>query len=113
MIRAILSGAVFAIVLSLPVALLTVVVFRFPIPFGGYESGVVAIPRTILAVGFYGMLGGFPLLGLLGAGAGLWAWRRHAPDARGVLRLTLMLASFVALAGVLTLAVLDKIIGPW
>jgi hypothetical protein len=111
--RAILSGAAFAILMSLPIALLTVVVFRFPIPFGEYESGIAAVPRTILAVAFYGMLGGFPLLGFLGAGAGLWAWRRHAPDGRGVLRLTLILASVAALAGVLTLAVLDMIIGPW
>lgn len=85
--RALCSAAV-CILSSYAVAALSAVAFRFPIPFGGYASGLDAARLTPLAVTFYGLLGGFVLQGALGVGA-------------TAVRLSSSTARLVRLAGVL------------
>jgi hypothetical protein len=99
--------------LAFPFAALCALVFRFPIPFGGYERGPGAMPHALLAVVFYGALGGFPALLALGALAGWAAHRLGRPDPARVRRLGLAFSALAALGPVLLLAVLDKVIGPW
>ena len=106
-------GALFAIVLSLPLAALCALVYRFPVPFSAYESGVAAMPRAFGAAIFYGLLGGFVVLAIAGYLSGRLAMRLGAGDAQKAARLTLLFSGMVAFAGVFTLAILDKLIGPW
>jgi hypothetical protein len=87
--------------------------FRFPVSFAGYESGWSAVPHVLGAVLFYGVLGGFFLLALLGAIGGAVANLIGAPDHRRVCRWTVLLAIAVSGCAVLLLATLDFIIGPW
>jgi hypothetical protein len=112
LIRAALTGALAAIVLAFPLAALTALVFRFPIPFGSYESGPAAVPLALMAVVFYGTLGGFLLLGVLGAGAGIVV-HRTATNGQPLVTRILRYSLLLALAAVLTLAILDKLIGAW
>jgi hypothetical protein len=99
--------------LAFPLAALCALVYRFPIPFSEYESGLAAMPRALLAVLFYGVLGGIPLLLALGAAGGAIAHRVAGPEPRAVRNLTLAIAGVIALAAVILMAVLDKIIGSW
>jgi hypothetical protein len=94
-------------------AALCALVFRFPIPFAGYESGLTAVPRALLAAVFYGVLGGFVVLAIGGYAAGAVAVLKAGNDITKSFRLTLAYSVLVSFAGVLLLAVLDKIIGPW
>jgi hypothetical protein len=94
-------------------AALCTAAFRFPIPFGGYVSGVGAIPLSAIAVTFYGTLGGFVLQALLGAGAGVWASRQGALRGVNTSRLCLWAATGASVPGVLLLVTLDWFIGPW
>lgn len=110
---AVIRGGIAAIVLAFPLAAICAFVYRFPIPFSGYESGLSAVPRALLAVLFYGVLGGFIALFTGGAFAGWAAYVIARPDDRRARRLTLAFAALVALLGVGTLAILDKLIGPW
>lgn len=99
--------------LAFPFAALCALVYRFPIPLGGYEGGPDAAPIALMAVIFYGLLGGFPALFVSGALGGALAYRVGRPDPTRIRWFTIVLAAMVALASVVTLAVLDKIIGPW
>ena len=45
-------------------------VYKFPILFSGMESGPSAMLGSVSAVAFYGIMGGFVILGVLGAAAG-------------------------------------------
>lgn len=110
---AILTGAISAVLLAFPLAALCALVYRFPIPFSEYESGLAAMPRALLAVVFYGILGGFPLLLALGAIGGAAAYKLAGPVSQPVRRLTLAISAAIALVAVILLAILDKIIGPW
>jgi len=93
---------------------LCALLFRFPVPFAGYISGYRAVPLSVLAVAFYGLLfGGFVVVGALGAIGGIVAHRLHQPDLGDVRRWTRGLAGFAAVLSVMVLAVLDKFIGPW
>ena len=109
--RLALWGALSAVLFAFPLAALCALFYRFPIPFGGYESGLDAAPRALLAAVFYGLFGGFPVLALGGYFAGALAARRDAPK-EGIL-VMLLLSALAALAGVIFLALLDKLIGPW
>ena len=109
----ILAGALSTILLVFPLAALCVSLFRFPVPFAGYESGWSAVPDAMVAVRFYGSLGGFVLLALSGAVGGAVAHRIGTPDRRRVWRWTVSLAAAVAGCAVLLLATLDYIVGPW
>ncbi len=110
---AILWGAASATLLAFPLAAICAVVYRFPVPFAGYASGIDAVPYVLMGVVFYGVLGGFPLLATVGALVGWAAHRRAEPDPRVVRRLALAFGAVAALLGVALLAVLDKLIGPW
>ncbi|MFN2567609.1 MAG: hypothetical protein ABR499_21655 [Gemmatimonadaceae bacterium] len=110
---AVVRGALWAAGLAFPIAALCALTFRFPIPLGGYASGPQAVPLALMAVLFYGALGGFPALLMAGALGGWVAHALAAPDVRLVRRLTLLFGVGTASLGVLTLAVLDKLIGNW
>jgi hypothetical protein len=106
-------GALSAAGLVAPFAAICVLIYRFPVPFGGYVSGARQLPLALLAVVFYGALGGLPVM--LGVGA-LGGWLAHAlaaPDMRRVRRLALTFGMAASAAAVLVLAVLDKLIGNW
>ena len=110
---AILWGVASAVLLAFPLAAICAILYRFPVPFAGYESGIGAVPHVMIAVVFYGVLGGFPLLAAAGALAGCVAHKRAEPDPRAVRRLALTFGAAAALVAVLLLAVLDKLIGAW
>jgi hypothetical protein len=108
-----LLGALLTIGMAFPAAALLVLVYRFPVPFAGYESGVAAVPHAVLAVAMYGMLGGFFVLGLAGAAAGVLIRRSVHGSGRRPLPILCGVAAAIAFAGALALSVLDKVIGPW
>ena len=110
MIRYFLTGAALAVIATFPLAAIVALIFRFPIPFGSYLSGVQAVVPALFAAAFYGMIGGFIVQAILGGIAGVMASRTGAPDRR---RAVLIYAGLAALPGVLILSVLDWIIGPW
>ena len=109
----IVGGALSTILLVFPFAGLCALLFRFPVPFAAYESGWSTIPHALIAVRFYGVLGGFALLALLGALGGIVAHRIGMPDTRRVWQWTISFAAAVAFCTVMLLATLDYIIGPW
>jgi hypothetical protein len=109
----ILGGALSAILLAFPFAALCALLFRFPVPFAGYESGLSAVPDAWVAVRLYGALGGFALLAVLGGLSGAVAHRLGKADPRRVWQGTVSLAAAVAFCCVMLLATLDYIIGPW
>jgi hypothetical protein len=108
-----LGGALWTILLVFPFAGLCALVFRFPVLFGAYESGWSAVPHALAAVRFYGALGGFTLLALLGALGGAVAHRMQRPDTRRVWQWTISFAAALAFSAVMLLATLDFMIGPW
>ena len=112
-LRSVGLGSLLAVLGAFPVAAVVALVFRFPIPFTGYCSGPEAVLPSLVAVLFYGCVGGFLLLAVLGAVGGLTAFLIGRPDGKKTFRLTLAFALLVDLLATLTLAVLDKIIGPW
>ena len=108
-----LRGALWAVALAFPLAAICALLYRFPVPFAGYLTGPVAVPLSLVAVVFYGMLGGFPALLTAGALGGAAAYAIGRIDVRRVRRLTLAFSALIALLGVGLLAVLDRLIGPW
>jgi len=110
---AVLPGALWAVALAFPFAAICALVYRFPVPFGGYAIGPTAMPRALVAVVFYGVLGGFPVLLVVGALGGAAAYALGRPDVGRIRRLTLAFSGLIALLGVGFLAILDKLIGPW
>ena len=100
-------GAGICMAATFPLAALTALLFRFPIPFGGYASGIDAVVPALLAIAFYGPLGGFIVQAILGGIAALLAARSTAG------RTPFVFATAAALPGVLLLSILDWIIGPW
>lgn len=110
----ILRGAVVSVLGTYPVAAVVALVFRFPVPFGGYVSGRSGVMLSLLAVTFYGALfGGFVVQGLLGGVAGGLAERRGGGNRRLTWRLCMLYGLAASFPGVALLATLDKIIGPW
>ncbi len=85
-------------------------VFRFPIPLGGYARGIEAAMLAPMAVAFYGILfAGFVVPVAL---AILVHAAIHTSPAYPRARMWIA-ANTGAVASVLALAVLDYIIGPW
>ena len=111
--RSIITGAIAALVGMFPVAFLLALVWRFPIPFSAYESGLGGAVRSLLAVVFYGALGGFVLVPGLGAAAGAFAFQLSKGNALKAQKLSITLGVLCAFVGGVFLSVLDKIIGPW
>jgi hypothetical protein len=112
--KCILLGAGITVVMAFPVAGLLALVYRFPVPFAGYVSGFSAVGYAMVGVVIYGLLGGFPLLALLGGLAGAVAARRMDSGEGKLQWKWLLLPSLIIdLAALFCLAILDKIIGPW
>lgn len=89
-------------------AALVAVAYRFPVPFGGYASGLDDALTAAAASLFYLILGGALVLGVLGAVTGATlASRRRA----GMLTAVAGLA--FAVLGAVSLALLELVIGPW
>lgn len=109
----VLWGALSAAALVVPFAALCALVYRFPVPFGGYVSGARQVPLALLAVAFYGAIGGFPAMLAVGALGGWAAHALAAPDMRRVKRLALTFGMAASALSVLLLAVLDKLVGSW
>lgn len=106
------GGALIAICGTFPLAAVCALAFRFPIPMSGYSSGTSAMLPALSAVVFYGSMGGFVVQGLMGAICALVAMRikphqSHSPC------LLVALSLIGAVPGVMIMAVLDWIIGPW
>jgi quinol-cytochrome oxidoreductase complex cytochrome b subunit len=111
-----IRGAITAILGSFPAAALVALVYRFPIPFDDTRqagSGIDGLSLTMFAVLFYGALGGFVVLGVLGALAGAVGQTRAGTDRVKAVRLTTVLALAASLACAIFLATLDLFIGPW
>ena len=118
-----LSGAITALVSSYFVALLFAYTFRIPIPLAAYYGplgeistynlAVVEVLKSVLVAWvFYGIFGGFIIVPVLGAVAGLLAGRKHISprNRRSMIVLYSVLAGSVP---VLALSILDYVIGPW
>ncbi len=108
-----LHGAFWCVLFAFPGAVLLVSVWRFPIPFAGYRSGPGYVVEALFAAGFYIIIGGFVVLGVLGAFAGLVARTLRPEDEREQKRLARIVTAVIALAATTLLAALDKLIGPW
>lgn len=120
--NAALKGATYAFVCSYIAAQIFAFTFRVPIPFGkyigpfgqvdpfamGFENVFVAVT---LAWVFYGLLGGFLIVPLLGVFAGRSAARKYEGAQRA--RMIALYACVAGVAPVLGLCVLDYVIGPW
>ena len=111
--RSIGTGIATAVLGVFPVTALVARFYRFPIPFAGYEGGPDAVPRALVAVLAYGLLGGFLVLAALGAAAGAAAELLMAPGSRRARWLTITFALAGAVVAVLSVAALDQVIGPW
>ena len=98
---------------SFPTATLIGLVFRFPIPFVGYYSGMDAVSHSLFAVAFYSIFGLLPALFFCGAVAGIFVPTNRAGS--GVLpsKLEIKVSVVAALVPLGVLSILDKIIGPW
>ena len=98
---------------SFPTAALIGLVFRFPIPMGGYYSGVEAIIPSMVAVAFYSIFGLLPALLFCGAIAGLFIPKNRAGSGVWPSRSEIKVSVIAALVPLAGLSLLDKIIGPW
>ncbi|MFA7405289.1 MAG: hypothetical protein WC007_14945 [Pelobacteraceae bacterium] len=108
------KGAFIGLIATIPLVLLCALLFRFPVPFAGYMSGLGAIYPALIAIFFYGVLfGGFIIQALLGGIGGLLAEHYSAHDKHNIKILCIIFSTIGAFLGVLALAILDKIIGPW
>ena len=109
MVRSVIAGAVAAIALCFPCAALLALFYRFPIPFGGYATGVDGLVPAMLAVAFYGIaLGGFAVVGVLGGTLAMFTPASAQPSRR------VMVQSLgIAFTATLSLAMLELFIGPW
>lgn len=103
-------GAILTVLGTFPVAAVVALLFRFPVPFSGYQSGFEAMLISPLAVAVYGIFtGGFVVLALIGALLG-WMLNRLGESDSGTI---LNAALAVDTAVILLLSVWDKIYGPW
>ncbi|BBZ05718.1 hypothetical protein MCHIJ_51550 [Mycolicibacterium chitae] len=110
MIRHSALGAVAAVVSAPAAAALLAALYRFPVPFRGYASGIAEAPTAALAALFYLALGGAVVVGGLGALAGALLARRRA----GRATVPILVAAFaIAVVGAAALAVLEFFVGTW
>ena len=99
--------------LAFPIAAIIGLVFRFPIPLGGYLSGVDAIVPSMFAVLFYSFFGLLPAVFLCGVVAGAFIPKGRSGSSVIPNRYEFAASSVAALIPLGVLSVLDKIIGPW
>lgn len=109
----ILRGPLTAIIGAFPAAALVGLVYGFPIPFDSKRHGINAVLPSFIAVVFYGLLGGFVVLALLGWMAGRVAAIMSEGDLVKEKRLTMFMALGASLLCTIFLSVLDLLIGPW
>jgi hypothetical protein len=108
------KGALIGVVGTLPLVALTGLVFRFPVPMVGYVSGPGAVFPAVIGALFYGVaLGGFVVQAVLGGVGGVTGSRRGWPDPKRMWKLCTGYSLLAAEGGVVFLAVLDWVIGPW
>ena len=110
--RWMVGGALWSIGLSFPIAASMALVYRFPIPFAGYKSGDDAVIPALMAVVFYGLIGGFVALGIAAAIGGLVIGLLPGTRRSKHILLFGCSAAFTT-CGLYVLAILDTIIGPW
>lgn len=113
MVRSIGQGIFTTLIGAFPIAAMVALCYRFPIPLAGYQSGPTAMLMSVLAVFIYGIIGGFVVLVVWGALSGATAYLTCGDNAKLRQILIIGLALAGDFAGVMTLAMLDKIIGPW
>lgn len=107
------TGAIVALIGLFPMAFLVTLLWRFPMPMGGYESGLDAALKSPVALVFYGLFGGFVVVPAFGAFAGWMAFRMAGGGSVTARRLSVVYGLSCALIACLILSVLDKIIGAW
>ena len=107
------QGVITACAGAFPAASLVALFYGFPVPFAGKLHGPAAVVPAAFAVLFYGILGGFVVLAVAGAGAASVAFARSDGDARSARRLTTLYALAASLIAAIGLAVLDLFIGQW
>ncbi len=118
-----LKGAVVAVVSSLLVAIFFAYVFRIPIPFwdyigpfgkvSTYAMPVVEVVKAVsIAWVFYGVLGGFVVLPLIGIFTGTVIGKKYSGSTNRNLMIMLWATGNTTIA-VFILSILDFIIGPW
>jgi hypothetical protein len=99
-----IRDALFGALFMFPAAALVALVYRFPVPFGGFVSGPAGAWSAMLATLFYGLVGGFvvvPVLAALGGGALRRLGVGRTGRALAPVLAALLYAVFVATAGVL------------
>lgn len=106
-------GALIGVLGTFPLAAVCALLFRFPIPFVGIRSGFGAVLPALLAVVFYGVLGGFVVQAVLGGLGALVASKIEPSSPPASNRWCLVVSLAAASLGVIALATLDWIIGPW
>ncbi len=120
----ILKGTIIAVVASFPVAILFSLLFRLPVPMGGYigpfgeigvyDFGAVELFKTVfLAWIFYGMFGGFIILSVFGAITGVIVSRKYPESVAIKNKMIVLWATIISAIPILPLSILDYIIGPW
>jgi hypothetical protein len=111
-LRCALQGAAAGVLGSFPLAAVVAGVFRFPIPFAGYASGPGAMLPAMFAALMYGLLGGLVVQAIAGGVGGIAAYGL-ARDRAQLNLLSILFGAACALPGLLVLATLDWMIGPW
>ncbi len=109
--RLMFRGAVYAILGAFIAAPLVGLVYGFPVPFRGKLQGVEAVIPSVLSVVFFGLLGGFIALGVMGAAGGAAAHYLTGGEPTKGKRLTTALGFLSSLVGVVIVAMLDRFIG--
>lgn len=75
LLRLVVTGAVWSLVSVIPITASLALFFRVPVPSDGIDGGLSHVVPAMLALLFYGVaMGGFILVGIGGALAGLAAW---------------------------------------
>ena len=111
--RSIWTGAIWSILSAFPITALIALFFRFPVPFAGIDGGITHVIPAIFGLLFYGIaMGGFVLLGLCGALAGLVS-RIAASSPMGQRHLQRWLSVGATATLLFILATLDWYIGPY
>lgn len=106
-------GAIASVIGLFPIAFLMALLWRFPLPFAGYQSGLEAAVKSPLAVIFYGIMGGFVIVPALGALCGVLVFKTVNDHPLKAKRLTIFLAMMIAFLFCFTLSILDRFIGEW
>lgn len=108
-----LIGPLTAILGAFPAAGLVAFIYGFPIPFREKMQGDEAIGFAMGAVLFYGVLGGFVVLAVLGLLAAGIAEAVGRGNPERTILLTIVFALSASLLCAVAIAVLDLFIGPW